>query len=120
MNLMKYFFIKNNINIDTSVTTGICYLGDNVKVDSVPVAPPYIIRAIGDPSELEYILNIKYGIVDQIRKYYSFQVNVKEYDILTIPRYTKEIKYKYTKPVSTDEERQTGSADEAMNWLINQ
>jgi len=84
-------------------TTDICHVGDNVEIDSVPIAPPYIIRAIGDPSDLEYILNIKYGILERIRKHYSFKVDVKKYDVLTIHRYTKEIKYRYAKPVSTDE-----------------
>lgn len=81
-------------------TTDISFVGDNVEINSVPIAPPYTIQAIGNPSELEYILNIKYGIVEQIWKEYSFQINVKKYDQLTIPRYTEEIKFRYAKPVS--------------------
>ena len=92
-------------------TAYICYVGDNIEIDSVPIAPPYIVRVIGDPSDLEYILNIKYGIVEQIRKKYSFQVDVKKYDVLEIPRYTKVIKYRYAKPVITDTNSQTNGQE---------
>ena len=80
-------------------TTDISFVGDDVEINAIPVAPPYFIRAIGDPSSLGYVLNIKYGIIDQIRRQYSFQVDIKEYDTLTIHRYSKEIKYRYAKPV---------------------
>jgi uncharacterized protein YlxW (UPF0749 family) len=79
-------------------TTDISLVGDDVEINTIPVAPPYFVRAIGEPSGLEYVLNIKYGIIDQIRRQYSFQVDIKKYDTLTIHRYSKEIKYRYAKP----------------------
>ena len=79
-------------------TTDISFMGDNVEINSIPIAPPYTVQAIGNPSRLEYILNLKYGILEQIRNEYSFRISIKKYDELTIPRYAEEIKYRYAKP----------------------
>jgi len=51
------------------VTTEISLAGDNVNINTVPTAPPYIIKAIGNPETLESTLTIRFGIIEKMRSY---------------------------------------------------
>jgi uncharacterized protein YlxW (UPF0749 family) len=79
-------------------TTEIIFVGDNVNINTVPTAPPYLIKAIGDPDALEYALTIRYGIAELMRQSYSLQVTVEKQEEVTIPRYNRIINFRYAKP----------------------
>jgi uncharacterized protein YlxW (UPF0749 family) len=80
--------------------TEISLAGSNVNINSVPTAPPFVIKAIGNPDTLESTLNIRFGIIDQMRSdHYNLRVSVKKQKELTIPRYNEIIKFRYAKPV---------------------
>ncbi|MCT4621336.1 MAG: DUF881 domain-containing protein [Marinisporobacter sp.] len=83
--------------------TEINLAGSNVNINAVPTAPPFVIKAIGNPDTLESTLNIRYGIVDYMKNNKNLQVSVKKQDEVVIPRYNEVIKFRYAKPVEDTE-----------------
>lgn len=79
-------------------TTEISLAGNNVNINTVPTAPPYIIKAIGNPDIIESTLTIRFGVVEQMKKF-DLRVSIKKKDKVEIPRYSGIIKYRYAKPV---------------------
>jgi len=83
-------------------TTEISLAGDNVNINTVPTAPPYIIKAIGNPDTIDSTLTIRFGIVEQM-KGYGLRVDIKKKDVVEVPRYSGIIKYRYAEPVTEEE-----------------
>ncbi|WP_053956895.1 DUF881 domain-containing protein [Inediibacterium massiliense] len=84
--------------------TEISLAGNNVNINSVPTAPPFEIKAIGNADTLESALNIRFGIVEQMKsEAYNLSVSVKKKDEIVIPRYNEVIKFRYAKPVEDKE-----------------
>jgi len=81
--------------------TEISLAGDNVNINTVPTAPPYTIKAIGNPDTMEGTLNIRYGIVEVMRNNYGLQVSIAKQEEIEIPRYSGVLRYLYAKPVDT-------------------
>ncbi|SDK40718.1 DUF881 domain-containing protein [Natronincola ferrireducens] len=82
-------------------STEIYYSSDNLLVNSVPVRPPFVIKAVGNPETLEAALNIRYGVVWGMRQYYNLQVNIRKENSVTMPRYSRVIQYQYAKPIES-------------------
>lgn len=74
--------------------------GDNIVINDKPVKAPYYIKAIGNADTLEAALNMRYGIVWEIRQYTGLKVDVKKADVVEISRYGNKIEFKYAQPVS--------------------
>jgi len=87
-------------------TTEISMAGNNVNINGTPTAPPYYVKAIGNPDTLDSAINIRSGIVETMKMKYNLIVSTSEKDELTIPRYTGTIKFKYAKPVDAQENEQ--------------
>ena len=83
-------------------TTEISLAGDNVNINTVPTAPPYIIKAIGNPDTVESTLTIRFGIIEQMKSY-GLRINIEKKDEMEVPRYSGIIKYRYAKPVVEEE-----------------
>lgn len=83
--------------------TEISLAGDNVNINTVPTAPPYTIKAIGDPETIEGTLTIRFGIVEEMKNKYGLQVSIAKQDELEISRYKGVIRYLYAKPVESSE-----------------
>lgn len=83
-------------------TTEISLAGENVNINTVPTAPPYIIKAIGNPDTIESTLNIRFGIIEQMKSY-GLRIDIKKKDEMEIPRYSGVIKYRYAKPIAEQE-----------------
>jgi uncharacterized protein YlxW (UPF0749 family) len=79
--------------------TEISLAGNNININAIPTAPPFIIKAIGNPDDLEATLNIRYGIVWQMKEKDGLQVAVKKQDEVLISGYTGTIKYRFAKPI---------------------
>lgn len=83
-------------------TTEISLAGENVNINTVPTAPPYVIKAIGNPDTIESTLTIRFGIVEQMKSY-GLRIDIDKKDKIEIPRYSGIIKYRYAKPVEAEE-----------------
>lgn len=83
--------------------TDIMLIGDHLNVNNVPIASPYVIKAIGDPDKLEAMMNVKYGILYVMRNKLNLKIDVKKKDELVIPRYSGQLRFRYASPVTEDE-----------------
>lgn len=92
-------------------TTEISLAGDNVNINTVPTAPPYTIKAIGNPDTLDSTLTIRYGIVETMRNTYGLQVSISKQKELSIPRYSGVIKFRYAQ--EAEAENPAGAADDS-------
>ncbi len=73
--------------------TAIRYASNSVKINNMSTAPPFVIKAIGNPETLESALNFRFGIVWEMRENYNLHVNIKKMDELVIERYNEVIKF---------------------------
>lgn len=87
-------------------TTEVSMAGSNVNINGTPTAPPYYIKAIGNPETLHDAINIRGGIIETMKIKYNLIVSTDEKQNLVIPRYTGTIKFKYAKPVAAEEAEQ--------------
>lgn len=63
------------------------------------LTPPFVITAIGNPDNLVNALQMRGGVVDQLR-FWEIQVAVKSMPNITVPAYTGWLRFDYAKPVS--------------------
>lgn len=79
--------------------TEIQLAGSSLRINSVPTAPPYYIKAIGNADTLKSSLDLRFGIVERMRSDWNLQVDIKEFDEIIIERYNGIINYKYLRSV---------------------
>lgn len=84
-------------------TSEIRCAGNTIQINSSRIAPPFIIKAIGDPDTLHNGVLIKGGYLESL-KVIGIQVQVQKTDEVQIPAYTGLAKYKFSQPVQFKEE----------------
>lgn len=72
--------------------------GEKLLINEKPVVSPFVIKAIGDPNTLDAALNIRYGILYDIRELYSLKTEISKEQELEIPRYNGTVEFKFAKP----------------------
>ena len=85
-------------------TTEISLAGQNININGSATAPPYYIKAIGNPTTMENAISIRGGIVETLKKNYNLTVDISTDEDLVIPRYNGVITFRYAKPVTESEE----------------
>lgn len=75
-------------------TSAIRCVGPTIQVNSVKVASPFYIKAIGNADYLESALNIKGGIVDNLRGY-GIIINVERQKDIEINKYDGTLKFRF-------------------------
>lgn len=79
--------------------TEISLAGNNININGVPTAPPYEVKAIGNPSTLESTLSIRYGILYSMQNEYGLKVTLTQEEKVDIPRYSGVITFDYAETV---------------------
>ena len=79
-------------------TTAIRCVGPTIQVNSVKVASPFYIKAIGNSKYLESALNIKNGVADSL-KAYGIEVEIETDNSITIDKYDLALKLKYASEI---------------------
>ncbi|MDD4802027.1 MAG: DUF881 domain-containing protein [Syntrophomonas sp.] len=74
--------------------------GTTILVNWNKIAPPFVIKAIGDPQMLESGLLIRGGKLEEL-KLYGLQTQVERKDKLEIPAFTGALKFQYTSPIQS-------------------
>lgn len=74
-------------------TTAIRCVGPTIQINSIKVASPFYIKAVGNSDYLESALNIKGGIVDSLRGY-GIGIKVERKDDIEIDKYDGTLKFK--------------------------
>jgi uncharacterized protein YlxW (UPF0749 family) len=80
-------------------TTAIRCVGAAIQVNGVPLTPPYVIRAIGDPATLAGALQLRDGIAEQLGQTDPSMISVQKANKLLLPSYNGSTMFKYCSPV---------------------
>ncbi|NBG88522.1 DUF881 domain-containing protein [Isachenkonia alkalipeptolytica] len=81
------------------------YYGSNaIHVNDRPISPPFEIRAIGHGDTLEAALNIRYGIIWEIRQFTGINVEITKEDNIFIERAQNISEFEYAVPLAEDEQ----------------
>ena len=86
-------------------TTEISLAGTAVNINGAATAPPYTIKAIGNPEVMEAALTIRGGIIEEMKMKYNLTVDVAQREDVTIPRYSGVVTFKSAKPIAPEEGR---------------
>lgn len=73
-------------------------VGPTVIVNGSRLAPPYVIRAIGDPEILHAALTMRGGVIETL-KIIGLRVAIQKEKNVTLPPYTGGLRLHYGKPV---------------------
>lgn len=69
--------------------------GTTILVNTNKIAPPFVIKAIGDPQMLESGLTIKGGVAQKLKDY-GLQLQIQKDNDVEIPAYSGVVKMKYS------------------------
>ena len=83
--------------------TAIRCVGPLIQINGVNLSAPYTISAIGKPETMVGALNLRGGIVSEMRTD-NIVVTIEKHEEIIIPEYTGLIDYKYVTPVVEVEE----------------
>ncbi|ADL07718.1 DUF881 domain-containing protein [Thermosediminibacter oceani] len=83
-------------------TTEIRCVGPTIMINSVRMAPPFVIQAIGNPENLESSMKMRGGIIESL-EVFGIQVDIKKHDNIVMPAYTGSVKFQYFQPVKAGE-----------------
>lgn len=83
--------------------TSIRCVGPTILVNSVPLVPPYVISAIGDPDTLWGGLNLPYGVLEAIRRFDPAMFKLEKKKDIRVPAYDGSTEVKHAKPVQESE-----------------
>lgn len=82
-------------------TTEVRCAGTTILINWKKIAPPFVIKATGDPKLLESGLNIKNGYLDSLR-FSGIQVDLQISDKVDIPAYQGAFNFVYSAPVEAE------------------
>jgi len=80
-------------------TTGIHYFSNAILINSIPTTPPFTISAIGNPQTLEASLNMRFGIIWNIRQENKLQVSTQQEENIVLPMYSETLEFEYARPI---------------------
>lgn len=83
-------------------TTEVRCAGPTVSVNNVRSAPPYVIKAIGNPKNLTSALRLRGGVVETF-EFWGIQVKIKTNDKVHIPALNSPRNFEYAKVVKVKE-----------------
>lgn len=83
-------------------STEITIASNNVNINGIPTAPPYYIKAIGNPTTINDAINIRAGIIETMKVKFNLNVQTEKKEEIIIPRYTGTIKYKYAQTLEKE------------------
>lgn len=70
----------------------------HININGSATAPPYYIKAIGNPSTMANALTIRGGIVETMRNSYGLTVDLVQKEQVLIARYNGVVSFKYAEP----------------------
>ncbi|MBE7028669.1 MAG: DUF881 domain-containing protein [Ruminococcaceae bacterium] len=80
-------------------TSEVRCVGNVVNINGVKVAAPFVIKAIGDPDQLESGFKMRGGIFDELSPWIKIEIKKVESDMV-VPAYVGKIEYKHSKIIT--------------------
>ena len=84
---------KHRIVTRSSITC----VGVVIHIDGIPISSPVVIQGIGDPETLAGALNIRNGVLDQIRSYDINMVEITPFQKARLPGFAGSTAFQYAK-----------------------
>jgi len=76
------------------------YYGSNaIHVNDQSIDPPFVIKAIGNPDTLEAALNLRYGVIWEIKQMEFITAEVSKEELLTVSRARNLEEFQFAKPL---------------------
>lgn len=72
--------------------------GNQVNVNTIPISPPFVIKAIGNSGTLDSAINIRFGIVQNIQLE-GYYIEVKRVETLEIPAFNGSMTFRHANTV---------------------
>ncbi len=88
-------------------TSAVRCAGPTIYVNNTQTAPPFVIRAIGDPKTLQPALDIPQGEADQIKTFDKDMLKIQTVKHVVIPAYSGVLQPKYALPVKDASDKST-------------
>lgn len=79
--------------------TEIVLAANHLEINGVSFGPPFVIKAIGKPDDLENALRIKRGLIWRMENLLNLDIHIKQEQNIVIPKYRKIKEFRYAKPV---------------------
>ncbi|MGE5421961.1 MAG: DUF881 domain-containing protein [Ignavibacteriales bacterium] len=79
-------------------TSEIRCAGPTILVNANKIAPPFVIKAIGDPEVLLSSMRMKGGYLEQMQVLYGIESQIAEAKIVEIPAYNGAMRFQYAVP----------------------
>ena len=76
--------------------TEIVPAGNHIEINGVSQGPPFEIKAIGNSDDLENSLRLKGGVVWLLEQQYNMKIQIAKENRTVVPKYTKNIDYRYS------------------------
>lgn len=83
-------------------TSEIRCAGNTISINNTRTAAPFVIKAIGDPDQLESGIKMRGGIFDELSPWIQFEIK-KVTDNIVIPAYVGKIEFKHSKVITNAE-----------------
>ena len=92
-----------SVNVQRVLATSeIRCAGNTVSINNTRTAAPFVIKAIGDPEQLESGIKMRGGIFDDLSPWISIELK-KVTDDIVIPAYAGKIEFKHAKIITNKE-----------------
>lgn len=72
--------------------------GNQVNVNTIPISPPFVIKAIGNSGTLDSAVNIRFGIVQSIQEE-GYYIEVKRVETIEIPAFNGSMTFRHATTV---------------------
>lgn len=79
-------------------STEVRLAGVQVNVNTVPITPPFVVKAIGNPKTLDGAVNQRFGIVQNIREL-GYYIEIKQVDTLEVPPFNGSVQFRYAQTI---------------------
>lgn len=81
-------------------------LESKIQINQKNMLPPFEIKCIGDPDKLESILNLKYGLIWNLKRENILSIELEKKELVKIPKYSKQLAFKFAKPIQESENKE--------------
>lgn len=89
-----------SINGERLVSTSeIKCAGTLIDINNVRIAPPFVVKVIGDPDMLDAGIRMKNGVYDYLVRTCNLDVSIKKSNEILIPKYKGVYTFNFAKPV---------------------
>ena len=93
--------------------TALRCVGPTIHINNVPLVPPYVIQAVGEPDTLYGGVNLPSGVLEGIRRFDPDMVKLEKKQDLSLPAYTGSTEIKFARPTAQADKSAKGETGDS-------